>query len=70
MGENENTSEIIEKPNSCEISVSAKGEVSFKVKAYGEDLDGACAEALASYNRMRDILAADKQGAADKKAAA
>ena len=54
---------IAEKQNSCEISVNGKGEVAFKVKAYGTTLAKAANEAYAEYERVRAILAQAEKAA-------
>ncbi len=52
---------IIEKPNSCEISVNAKGLWSGKVKVYAETIEEALdrakikAEQLSTYIKERNI---------------
>ena len=43
-----------ERPNSVEISFSTKGELSFKVKAYADDIDEAVAAAQAKAAEMID----------------
>lgn len=50
------SSEIREKPCSCEIAQNAKGDVSFVVKAYGETLEEAREAAQAEYEKVREYL--------------
>lgn len=45
--------EVVEAPNSCEISVNAKGDMAFKVKAYGETVTSALKQAQNAANEMR-----------------
>lgn len=56
------SAEIIEKPNSCEVSVNAKGDVSFKVKAYGATLEEAVVEAVAEAAHLK-LVFIEKKGA-------
>jgi hypothetical protein len=48
--------EIVEKTDSAEISQNAKGDVSFKVKAYADDVDVAVDKAHAALVRLKARL--------------
>ena len=65
MGNDQNSAEIVEQPNSCEISVNAKGDLAFKVKAYGPNLTLAAMDARAQYEVMTDWVAAKKAAPAE-----
>ena len=41
----ETAEQTVEQPNSCEISVNAKGQYSGKIKVYAATLEEACEEA-------------------------
>ena len=50
----------IEQPNSCEISVNAKGDVAFKVKAYAESVDDAIDQAIEGHAKVKAKLNGEK----------
>lgn len=49
--------EILMKTDSVEIASNAKGELSFKVKAYNEDVDDALASAVQAAGRAKERIA-------------
>jgi len=56
MADTEKSAEMIEQPNSCEISVNAKGEIAFKVKAYSSSLIEAMIDAQTKAVEMRNFV--------------
>ena len=56
----EPNAEIVEQPNSCEISVNAKGDLAYKVKSYGPSLALASEDARVQYEIMADWVALKK----------
>lgn len=47
---------LIERPDSCEVSVNAKGLYSGKIKAYAKTLEDAMAIALSKAEEMEGII--------------
>jgi len=52
----EKTLEINEKPNSCKISINAKGNYSAEVKVYSDTIEGAVRLALEKASEMEAIV--------------
>ena len=48
--------QIEEQPNNCEFTQNAKGDVSFKVRAYGKTLDVAVNDAWANLQKVKALL--------------
>lgn len=46
----------IEKPNSCEISINAKGQFSGKIKVYAETIDKAYNEAILKAEQLEVFI--------------
>ena len=58
MGEKEI---INEQPNSCEISINAKNQISGKVKVYADTIENAYLKAV-EYSKKLDELIKEKNG--------
>jgi len=52
----EETNQNIESPNSCEISINAKGQYSAKVKVYAPTIDDAVAIAVVKAGIMEELI--------------
>lgn len=57
----ENTEVIVERPNSVEISVNAKGQYSGKVKVYADNIDDAMEKAKIKAGELERTIR-DKNG--------
>jgi biopolymer transport protein ExbD len=51
-----NGQNVSERPNSVEVSVNAKGEVSYKVKCYSDTAEDASVEAVKQVKELEDKL--------------
>ena len=58
----ENTEKLIEQPNSCEISVNAKGQYSGKIKVYAATIDDAMVLAKAKAEDLEKLIKAKNGG--------
>ena len=52
----EETNVNVEQPNSCEISINAKGQWSGKVKVYGSTIDHAMKSALTKATDLEQVI--------------